>query len=152
VAAARTVSGPAPFQIFPQLLGKNSKKMKHMRLIEDMSRTQACSKKTLRLDCAEWYHRILLKPLLAEKPDIKGTIQRMEAMKLTRDDVLDTLNDVLFTPVEVPTKVKTAFTREYNKSVMPGLKKRKWMADSDSEVEDEDVKELDGEMELLNLS
>jgi replication factor C subunit 1 len=156
VAAAHTVSGPAPFQIFPQLLGKNSKKMKHMRLLEDMSRSQACSKKTLRLDSAEWYHRILLKPLLADKPDLKGTIQRMEAMKLTRDDLLDTLNDVLFAPVEVPTKVKTAFTREYNKSVMPGVKKRKrLMMDSDSEsdtsLEDEDVKELDGEMELLNL-
>jgi hypothetical protein len=150
VAAARTVVGPAPFQIFPQLLGKNSKKMKHMRLLEDMSRTQACSKKTLRLDCAEWYHRILLKPLLVEKPDIKGVIKRIEAMKLTRDDLLDTLNDVLFTPVEVPTKVKTAFTREYNKSVMPGLK-RKRMADSDSDSDSEDVKELDGEMELLNL-
>ena len=153
VAAARTVVGPAPFQIFPQLLGKNSKKMKHMRLLEDMSRSQACSKKTLRLDCAEWYHRILLKPLQAEKPDIKGVIKRIEAMKLTRDDVLDTLNDVLFAPVEVPTKVKTAFTREYNKSVAPGVKKRKRLADSDSESDSdsEEIKELDGEMELLNL-
>ena len=151
VAAARTVSGPAPFQIFPQPLGKNSKKMKHMRLMEDMSRSQGCSKKSLRLDSAEWYHRILLKPLLADKPDIKGTIQRLEAISLTRDDLLDTLNDVLFTPVEVPTKVKTAFTREYNKSVAPG-RKRKRMADSDSESDVEEVKELDEEMELLNLS
>jgi len=149
VAAARTVSGPAPFQIFPQLLGKNSKRMKHMRLMEDMSRSQTCSKKALRLDSAEWYQQILLKPLLVEKPNIKGTIQRMMAMKLTRDDVLDTLDNVLFTPIEVPTKVKTAFTREYNKSVMP-VKKRKRIMDSDSE-EDEEVKELDGEMELLNL-
>ena len=76
VAATRTVSGPAPFQIFPQLLGKNSKKMKHMRLLEEMSRVQACSKKSLRLDSAEWYQRILLKPLLTEKPDIKGVIKR----------------------------------------------------------------------------
>jgi hypothetical protein len=150
VAAARTVSGPAPFQIFPQLLGKNSKRMKHMRLMEEMSRSQACSKKALRLDCAEWYQQILLKPLLVEKPDIKGTMKRMEVIKLTRDDVLDTLNDVLFTPIEIPTKVKTSFTREYNKSVAPA-KKRKRMADSDSEDEDDEVEELDGEMELLNL-
>ena len=75
----------------------------------------------------------------------------MMAMKLTRDDVLDTLDNVLFTPIEVPTKVKTAFTREYNKLAMP-VKKRKRMIDSDSEEEeDEEVKELDGEMELLNL-
>jgi replication factor C subunit 1 len=155
VAAARTVSGPAPFQIFPQLLGKNSKKMKHMRLMEEMSRSQQLSKKAMRLDCAEWYQRILLRPLLADKPDIKGTIQRMEAMRLTRDDVLDTLHEVLSTPVEVPTKVKTAFTREYNKMMSGDVKKRKRIIDSDEELdtslEDEEVKELDGEMELLNL-
>lgn len=155
VAAARTVSGPAPFQIFPQLLGKNSKKMKHMRLLEDMSRSQRLSKKALRLDCAEWYHRILLKPLQADKPDLKGTIQRLQAINLTRDDVLDTLQEVLSAPIEVPTKVKTAFTREYNKSIAPGVKKRKRLIDSDEEDDDtssdEDIKELDGEMELLNL-
>jgi replication factor C subunit 1 len=154
VAAARTVSGPAPFQIFPQLLGKNSKKMKHMRLLEDMSRSQRLSKKTMRLDCAEWYHRIVLKPLQADKPDIKGTIQRMQAIRLTRDDLLDSMNDMLCSPVEVPTKVKTAFTREYNKSVMPGIKRKRVAdseSDSDSSLEDEDIKELDGEMELLNL-
>jgi hypothetical protein len=120
--------------------------------MEDMSRSQTCSKKALRLDSAEWYHHILLKPLLTDKPDIKGTIQRMMAMKLTRDDVLDTLDNVLFTPIEVPTKVKTAFTREYNKLITSSVKKRKRMIDSDSEEEeDEEVKELDGEMELLNL-
>ena len=154
VAAARIVSGPAPFQIFPQLLGKNSKRMKHMRLLEELSRSQRLSKKTMRLDCAEWYHHILLKPLLVDKPDIKGTIQRMEIIKLTRDELLDSMNDMLCNPVEVPTKVKTAFTREYNKSIAPGIKKRKQLimnSDSESDVEDEDVKELDGEMELLNL-
>jgi hypothetical protein len=153
VSAARTVSGPAPFQIFPQLLGKNSKKMKHVRLMEEMSQTQKCSKKTMRLDRAEWYNRILLTPLLADKPDIKGTIKRMEEMKISRDDLMDTLHDVLSSPVEVPTKVKTAFTREYNKTVVSDVKKRKRMvADSeDEDVEDEEVKELDGEMELLNL-
>ena len=156
VSAARTVSGPAPFQIFPQLLGKNSKKMKHMRLLEDMSRSQQLSKKTMRLDCAEWYQRILLQPLLTDKPDLKGTIQRLQAIHLTRDDVLDSMSDMLSTPVEVPTKVKTAFTREYNKSVMPGMKKRKRMIDSDEEEleeeeDDVEVKELEGEMELLNL-
>ena len=106
----------------------------------------------MRLDCAEWYQRILLRPLLADKPDIKGTIARLEAMKLTRDDVLDTMNEVLSTPIEIPTKVKTAFTREYNKMVSPETKKRKRILDSDEEEEeDEDVIELDGEMELLNL-
>ena len=157
VAATRVVSGPAPFQIFPQLLGKNSKKMKHIRLMEEMARSQQCSKKTMRLDCAEWYHRILVRPLLTDKPDIKGTIKRMEEIRLTRDDLMDTLNDVLYSPLDIPSKVKTAFTREYNKTVSADIKKRKrFMVDIDEEtdeedVEDEDVKDLDGEMELLNL-
>lgn len=161
VAAARTVSGPAPFQIFPQLLGKNSKKMKHMRLMEELSRNQQLSKKAMRLDCAEYYQKILTRPLLAEKPDIKGTIARLEAIKLTRDDLLDTLSDVLSSPVEVPTKVKTAFTREYNKNSahrMIAVKKRKIMVESDEDTSleddssfEDDVKDLEGEMELLNL-
>ena len=111
----------------------------------------------MRLDCAEWYHRILVRPLLTDKPDIKGTIKRMEEIRLTRDDLMDTLNDVLYSPLDIPSKVKTAFTREYNKTVSADIKKRKrFMVDIDEEtdeedVEDEDVKDLDGEMELLNL-
>jgi replication factor C subunit 1 len=151
VAAARTVQGPAPFQIFPQLLGKNSKRAKHRRLLEEVGRVRHQSVRSLRLYELEPMEKILLQPLQKEKPDIKGTIKRMEVMKLTRDDVLDTLNDVLFTPVEIPTKVKTAFTREYNKSIAPA-KKRKRMVDSDSDASlDDEVEELDGEMELLNL-
>lgn len=155
VSAARTVRGPAPFQIFPQLLGKNSKKMKHMRLIEDLSRHQRHSSKTMRLDCAEWMNTILLTPLKAEKPDIKGTIQRMLEMKITRDELVESIGDVLFTPIDLSTKTKTAFTREYNKLIVGDIKKRKRVAidsDSDSESdEDEEVTELKEEMELLGL-
>lgn len=156
VSAARVVSGPAPFQIFPQLLGKNSKKMKHIRLMEEVGRSQQCSRKIMRMDRAEWYHRILLTPLLSEKPNIKGLIQRMEEIKITRDDLMETMSDVLCNPVEVPTKVKTAFTREYNKTISSDVKKRKRVIiDSDDEdaliEEEEEIKDLDGEMELLNL-
>ena len=150
VSAARTVRGPAPFQIFPQLLGKNSKKMKHMRLIEDLSRRQRHSSKTMRLDCAEWMNKILLTPLKAEKPDIKGTIQRMLEMKITRDDIVESVGDVLFTPIDLSTKTKTAFTREYNKIVSVDIKKRKRVLELESESEsDEEVTEL--EEELLGL-
>ena len=152
VSAARTVRGPAPFQIFPQLLGKNSKKMKHMRLIEDLSRRQRHSSKTMRLDCAEWMNKILLTPLKAEKPDIKGTIQRMLEMKITRDDIVESVGDVLFTPIDLSTKTKTAFTREYNKIVSVDIKKRKRVLELESESEsDEEVTELEEEMELLGL-
>ena len=156
ISAARTVKGPAPFQIFPQLLGKNSRKMKHVRLIEDVSRHQRCSSKTMRLDCAEWMNTILLTPLKTEKPDIKGTIQRMLEMKITRDELVESVGDVLFTPVDLSTKTKTAFTREYNKILVADTKKRKRVAtidsDSDSESEENDeIKELEEEIELLGL-
>lgn len=132
VAAARIVSGPAPFQIFPQLLGKNSRRMKHMRMMEEMSRHQGCSSTSLRLDRAEWMNRILLTPLNTEKPDIKGAIQRMKEMAVTRDELMESTG-VLFSPVELSTKVKTALTREYNKTVVSVKKK---VIDSESEEEE----------------
>ena len=131
VSAARIVSGPAPFQIFPQLLGKNSRRMKHVRMMEEMSRHQRCSSASMRLDRAEWMNRILLTPLNTEKPDIKGAIQRMKEMTVTRDELIESA-DILFTPVELSTKVKTAFTREYNKTVVSVKKK---VIDSESEDE-----------------
>lgn len=132
VAAARIVSGPAPFQIFPQLLGKNSRRMKHMRMMEEMSRHQGCSSTSLRLDRAEWMNRILLTPLNTEKPDIKGAIQRMKEMAVTRDELIESTG-ILFSPVELSTKVKTALTREYNKTVVSVKKK---VIDSESEEEE----------------
>ena len=132
VAAARIVSGPAPFQIFPQRLGKNSRRMKHMRMMEEMSRHQGCSSTSLRLDRAEWMNRILLTPLNTEKPDIKGAIQRMKEMAVTRDELIESTG-VLFSPVELSTKVKTALTREYNKTVVSVKKK---VIDSESEEEE----------------
>ena len=145
VSAARIVSGPAPFQIFPQLLGKNSRRMKHTRMMEEMSRHQRCSSTSMRLDRAEWMNRILLTPLNTEKPDIKGAIQRIKEISVTRDELMESV-DVLFSPVELSTKVKTAFTREYNKTVTSVKKK---VMDSES---DDDVKELEDEMERLDLS
>ena len=132
VAAARIVSGPAPFQIFPQLLGKNSRRMKHNRMMEEMSRHQRCSSTSLRLDRAEPMNRILLTPLNIEKPDIKGAIQRMKEMSVTRDELMESV-DILFSPVELTTKVKTALTREYNKTVV-SIKKK--IIDSESEEEE----------------
>jgi len=90
-------------------------------------------------------NRILLTPLHTEKPDIKGAIQRMKEISITRDELMESV-DVLFSPVELSTKVKTAFTREYNKTVTSVKKK---VMDSES---DDDVKELEDEMERLDLS
>ena len=142
VAAARTVQGPAPFQIFPQLLGKNSKRAKHRRLLEEVGRVRHQSVRSLRLHELEPMEKILLHPLQKEKPDIKGAIQRMDAIHLTRDHLVENISENLFYPTEIPTKVKTAFTREYNKGHQ-SVRKVKEDPEGDLEDLEEDMKELD---------
>jgi replication factor C subunit 1 len=147
VAAARTVQGPAPFQIFPQLLGKNSKRAKHRRLLEEVGRVRHQSVRSLRLHELEPIERILLQPLQKEKPDIKGAIQRMDAVHLTRDHLVENISENLFYPTEISTKVKTALTREYNKGHQ-GIKRK---VKEEEDLEDlEDLEEDIEELELLD--
>lgn len=160
-SAARTVSGPAPFQIFPSWLGKNSKRMKHKRLLDDMSLRMNCTPESLRLDYASPLQSILTIPLQADKPDIKGVIKMMDEAKITRDDLMETLQEVVLEKVEIPTKTKTAFTREYNKTHDAKdiiVKKRKIgtgtaktvMEISDEEGEEEGEQEQEQEQDIIN--
>jgi replication factor C subunit 1 len=163
VAAARTVSGPAPFQIFPSWLGKNSKRMKHARYMDEVASKLFCSNAELRLDYAEPLGTILLEPLRGDKPDIKGVIGTMDSLRLTRDDLMENLAEVMFDKVELPTKTKTAFTREYNKThsgagageiVTKGKKRGRTEIDSDSDEEDEEdglENGLEEGLELLEI-
>jgi replication factor C subunit 1 len=140
-AAAKSVSGPAPFQIFPQWLGKNSKRLKHRRYMDDLSSKVNCSNDVFRLDYADAIHQILLEPLTCDSPDIKGTIKTMDSLKLTRDDLVN-LQEVLIEQIELPTKTKTAFTREYNKTHLKNIKNiKKLTATTDDELEDEELEE-----------
>jgi len=145
VAAARTVQGPAPFQIFPQLLGKNSKRAKHRRLLEEVGRIRHQSVRSLRLYELEPIEKILLQPLQKDKPDIKAAIQRMDAIHLTRDHLVENIAENLFYPTEITTKVKTAFTREYNKGHQSVKRKIK------EEDMEEDLEEIEEDMEELDL-
>jgi hypothetical protein len=115
VATSKIVSGPAPFQIFPSWLGKNSKRLKHRRYLDNLSSKVKCSNDEMRLDYVDPIQQIILYPLMNDKPDIKAVIKNMELLRLTRDEMIDNLQEVLFERIELPTKVKTAFTREYNK-------------------------------------
>ncbi len=159
VAAAKTVSGPAPFQIFPQWLGKNSKRLKHRRYIDDLSSKMFCSNDNFRLDYADALQTVLLTPLKADKPDIKGTIQTMDQMRFSRDDVMDCLQEFVFDKVEIPTKVKTAFTREYNKAhpdkkatkAMKKLSQNDMELEDEEEEEDEQVDKLQEDIEMMEL-
>jgi len=158
VAVARTVSGFAPFQIFPQWLGKNSKRLKHRRYLDNLSNKMFCSNDVMRMDYAEPVNTLLMTGLVGG--DIKGTIQQMDSMKLTRDDIMEELGAVLFESVEIPTKIKTAFTREYNKThsatgiIKSGKKRRAEEMSQEGEDEDEgdeEVNELQEEMELMDI-
>lgn len=157
VAAAKTVSGPAPFQIFPAWLGKNSKRLKHRRYIDDLSSKVFCSNESFRLDYAEPLQNILLNPLKADKPDIKTTIQTMDSMRFTRDDIMDNLQEIMFDKFELPTKTKTAFTREYNKihndkKSAKAIKKLSAMdIDEEDEEEDNEVDELEADIQMLDI-
>jgi replication factor C subunit 1 len=157
VSAAKTVSGPAPFQIFPAWLGKNSKRLKHKRYIDDLSSKLFCSNDSFRLDYAEPLQNILLNPLKADKPDIKTAIKTMDQMRFTRDDIMDNLQEVMMEKIEIPTKTKTAFTREYNKA-HPDKKATKTMKklaandmDLEEEDEDEDVQDIEEDIQMLEL-
>lgn len=122
VAATKKRTGTCPFQIFPQLLGKNSKKNKHLRWVQDMGRLRGCSSSAVRLNETEWIQKILLYGMtkemnkVQEKTAVTDLISRMDDMDLTRDQLLEHMDETLLSPVQVPTKVKTAITREYNKT------------------------------------
>jgi replication factor C subunit 1 len=157
VSAAKTVSGPPPFQIFPAWLGKNSKRLKHKRYIDDLSSKMFCSNESFRLDYAEALQNILLNPLKADtllKSDINLVIKSMDALRFTRDDIMDNLQEIMFDKVDISTKVKTAFTREYNKA-HPDKKAaktiKKLSAEDVEDEEEEDVQELEEDIQMLDL-
>lgn len=156
VSATRAISGPPPFQIFPAWLGKNSKKLKHRRYLDNLSNKMFCSNDSMRMDYAEPLNKIILQGLIIEKPDIKNTIEKMDLLGFTRDDIMEQLQEVLFETIEIPTKIKTTFTREYNKTHLSGMKKSKTtkkrkveeMSDEEDDEEDEDGDELQDENEI----
>jgi replication factor C subunit 1 len=158
VAAARVVPGLAPFQLFPQWLGKNSKGMKHARYMKELGEKMGCNAASMRLDYVTSMQSILLRPL--ERADVKGTIQKLDDLGWTRDDVMENLQEVCLDPVDIPTKIKTALTREYNKghggsstTKKKGSKKRSAAVMEDSASEDEDdIEEIEEGMEEMTLS
>ena len=148
VAVAKTVSGPAPFQIFPQYLGKNSKRLKHQRWMDAMAKKMRCNTEVMRMDYAGPLRASLIAPLQQEKPDIKQLIQRLDSLQLTRDDLMETLCEVSLTPVEIQTKVKTAFTREWNKGHRVGKTVKEAKDNNQEEDEEEEEEEQEQEEDI----
>jgi replication factor C subunit 1 len=145
VSATKVVKGYAPFQLFPQWLGKNSKRLKHKRWMMDLAQKLRCGGGSIRLDYIDSLQKIIGGQLSVDKPDIKGAIQLLDELGLTRDDFMEVIGDVVLDGIEIPTKVKTAFTREYNKT-HTGINTKKVKnivvdVDADEGVEDEGVEE-----------
>ena len=142
VAVSRKISGPCPFQIFPKLLGKNSTRGKHRRFLEDVGRARGQTASSMRLEEYDAIQTILLKPislLKGEKKDlpiIQDIIAQMDAIHLNRDQLIDG-SELVFGSIELSTKVKTMFTREYNKG--HSVVKIKITKEEDEDEEDEDV-------------
>jgi len=145
VATSRKVTGPCPFQIFPRLLGKNATRGKHRRWMEEVGRVRGRSASSIRLEEAEAIQTILLKPLSGlkgEKSDlsaIQGIIGRMDTIRLNRDQLLE-ISEIMFESNEIPAKVKSMFTREYNKGHSV-VKVKDKLEEEEEEEEEENLTE-----------
>ena len=113
VAAAGAAGGPAPFQIFPQWLGKMSKRSKHIRWDNDIrSRTGITTESGLLDTRSIWRAR-----LFAAGQSASNIVDKLIEYGLTRDDMMEALTDTSFVSndVTLDSKVKAAVTREFNK-------------------------------------
>ena len=114
VAVSRDTTGPAPFNLFPQWLGKNSTHNKNRRQLRQIATRTHESVTDLRLDA--WNAINVLATQHAQNP--KEFVNFLQENKLSRDDYFETLMGSSFEPVQLSTKEKSAVTREFNKRVV----------------------------------
>ena len=110
VATATLAGGPAPWNLFPSWLGKQSKVAKHRRWHRDLS---------LRIGTNALDAKDLLRRKLFQAKPAKEILTTLHDLKMTRDDMLEVLTDTIFEGdealVKLDTKTKSAITREWNK-------------------------------------
>ena len=137
-AVTKMLTGRTPSQIFPQFLGKESKRTKHKSWCKELAHRMEIPMKKMRLDYMGSIHTILLSWMSRDKKEV---VKEMTTMGLVRED-LDTFHDVMMEKVEIPAKTKSALTREFTK--LNG-KRKIVKEDEDEEVDDleEDMKELE---------
>jgi len=130
VATATLAEGPAPWNLFPSWLGKQSKGAKHRRWHRDLSRR-------LGSDCID--AKELLRMKLFQPKPAKEIVNTLEDLHLTRDDMLEVLTETIFEEdealVKLDTKIKSGITREWNKK-HPTVKKV--ATEEEEEVESEE--------------
>lgn len=114
VAAAKAANGPPPFQIFPQWLGKQSKRGKHQRLLRDLQARMHVADPAL-MDTRGPLRAVLF----AKDATIPNICDTLAELNMTRDDMLETLVETTMkgdeAEVAMETKKKSALTREWKK-------------------------------------
>ena len=110
VRAAAAARGPAPFRIFPSLLGKMSKRSKIRRLQAELRGRLGASSDSI-LDM-----RAVLRARLFGPKDATVICDTLDGFHMTRDDMFETLTETAFTgdeaTVAMDGKLKAAVTRE----------------------------------------
>jgi DNA polymerase III delta prime subunit len=110
IAAARTVEGPAPYNLFPSWLGKHSSTLKKRRDLQELGRTLAKPTRQLRLDIID-----LVDKMVASTTDGKSAVELLNTLGINRDAYFDIIREITLEPAAISTKTKTAITRLYNK-------------------------------------
>ena len=147
-AVTKMVSGPAPHQIFPQFLGKESKRTKHKGWCKDLAYRMDIPVKKMRLDYMGSIHTLLMSWLYyTKKEGAKEAVHNMTELGLLREDI-DTIHDLSMEKVEIPTKNKSAITREFTKLLG---KKRKIEHNVEENEEVDEVEEVEADFEALEL-
>lgn len=146
VEAATVTKGPAPFQIFPQWLGKNSKRLKHRRYMNEVRNALVGIRgESGLIDTRAVLKARLFSPALAPA----GVVSELQTLGLTRDHMLEYLTETCFEghEITVDSKKKAAITREWKKACPPEIScnsKQVQVAESDAEIVDlDDPDELD---------
>lgn len=153
VAAGAAACGPAPFQIFPSLLGKMSKRGKIRRAQMDLRRRAHISSEMELADI-----RGLLRIHLFTSSGETGRIcDTLEDMRLTRDDMFETLTETVFSgdekSVAIDTKRKTAISREMTRrSTVIKMSKADEKEATEGPEESEDFADSDDEVDLALLN
>jgi replication factor C subunit 1 len=137
VGAAAAANGPAPFQIFPSWLGKNSKRLKHRRMLTAMRHGGRFSTDMNLVDS-----RSLLRARLFHGTNAPAIVDELVSLGLTRDDMLETLTETTFSDesVVLDSKLKGGITREWKKR---GLDMEVVVQDNTIDSDDEDDMSLE---------
>jgi replication factor C subunit 1 len=139
LAPTRWTTSPAPYNLFPQWLGRFSKHQKHLRHLRTVAQRTHISATVLRLD--HWEPINVISRGATTQP--KEFISVLDKLRLTRDDYFDLFQETCFDPVLIPAKEKAAITREYNK-LMKKKKHSSTTLNMDEEGEgDEDSDDLE---------